>query len=545
MGKFTESKTKVLKPTTVNDMGTLAYELNPKEELVATILTTFVQKSYYESENDIMNRLKKVIKDVDPKFAAKVALYTRREANMRSSSHVIAGELTRYISGQPWATDFYKRICVRPDDMAEILAYYMKVVRKGKAKKKLLNSMKKGFKAKLESMDPYLIDKYKMNSRDISLIDLVNLMHPKSTQSNAEAYKRLMEGKSLEGLYSTKILDREKSKAGQTANTGTEKQIAKEEAIRDTLSSNEMKNPVMNTLRNLVSVIDNTPDQVDIVCEILTNPAKIMNSRLLPFRFASAYAEVEKIKEYSSGSIVKFEKGSKDEHVAKVLDALEQAMNISCHNIPKLPGNTAILIDHSGSMRGDSGGHSKVSMFSKTTSSVIANLFGSMLMQTQDNVFMGLFGDKLIRVDNLNREKGILATAKSTHEIGGDCGGSSEQGIYTFFKDVVKNKIPITNVIIFSDMVLGENVSWYGRGTEGGYLTRSGSFGRLFKDFRKVNPNANVISVDIRQTKGTSVFSKSMGVTQVAGWSDKMFDFIGGATRGYADIIKEIEAIKL
>jgi hypothetical protein len=42
-----------------------------------------------------------------------------------------------------------------------------------------------------------------MNKKNISLVDLVNLMHPTPTQTNAEAYKRLMKGESLDGLYST------------------------------------------------------------------------------------------------------------------------------------------------------------------------------------------------------------------------------------------------------------------------------------------------------------------------------------------------------
>ncbi len=40
-------------------MGEKAYKLNAKEELVATCLTTFLQGSYYESENEIVNHIKK------------------------------------------------------------------------------------------------------------------------------------------------------------------------------------------------------------------------------------------------------------------------------------------------------------------------------------------------------------------------------------------------------------------------------------------------------------------------------------------------------
>lgn len=538
MGKYTTStRPKALKPTKVNDMGSLAYELNPKEELVATVLTTFVQKSYYETENEILKRIQSRVKDVDPLFAAKTAIYTRREANMRSSSHVIAGELTKYVSGKPWAARFYERIIVRPDDMAEILAYYLTVVRKGKGKMKIPNSMKKGFKAKLEKLDPYQIDKYKMLGRTPSLIDLVNLFHPKPTQVNKEAYKRLIAGESLDGLYTTKILEKEKSKAGQSG----DKEAVKE-AITDTLVSNDMDNPVMNILRNLKSIIESSPEQVDLACKILIAPGKISNSRLLPFRFAAAYTEVEKLAKLPSGSVVKFEKGTdKASLVNKVLDALEQAINISCMNIPKLPGTTAILIDHSGSVRGDAGGSSKVSAFSKVTTAMIGNLFGSMLMQSQDNVFMGLFGDRLIRYDKIDRSKGILATAQDTYKLGASCGGGTEAGIYEFFEDVVKHNIPVNNIIIFSDQVIGDRNNWYGRTSS----TGSGRFNDLFKKFRAQNPRATVLSVDIRQTKGTTVFNKQLGVTQVAGWSEKIFDVLGAESKGYAEIIKKIEAIEI
>ncbi|MCK5316351.1 MAG: hypothetical protein KAJ55_00475, partial [Anaerolineales bacterium] len=80
-------------------MGSAAYKLDPKEELVATVLTTFVQKSYYEKEKEIMKRIRKSAEACDPLFVAKTALYTRGPANMRSSSHVLAAELAPRITG--------------------------------------------------------------------------------------------------------------------------------------------------------------------------------------------------------------------------------------------------------------------------------------------------------------------------------------------------------------------------------------------------------------------------------------------------------------
>jgi len=51
--------------------------------------------------------------------------------------------------------------------------------------------------------------------------------------------------------------------------------------------------------------------------------------------------------------------------------------------------------------------------------------------------------------------------------------------------------------------------------------------------------------VDIKQTAGTSVFDKALGVTQVSGWSDKVFTVLQSMGKGYKDIIAQIEKIKL
>lgn len=553
MSKFNKDTAPVT-PTAVNKMGEKAYVLDPKEEFVATILTTFLQPSYYEKEKETVARIKTAMSKVDPLFAAKAALYARDDANMRSVTHLIAGELPSRIVGQHWAKRFYRKIAVRPDDMAEIVAYYYNVIRGGKGHMTLPNSMKKGFREKLASMDPYLIDKYKMERKQFSLSALVKLLHPTPTQINAEAYKRLLEGKSLAGLYTSKILEKEMSKTGGKDKTVAQVNAAKEEAISSVIG-NVKGMPIFNLIRNLRNIILYAPGQVDEACRQLVIEDKILKSRLLPFRFLSAYEEINKMTAptTSTRSAVMFEDEIATRQVTaaelpvlktKVMTALEKAMEISCSNIPKLEGRTAILIDHSGSMRGDDGGGSLVSAFSKTSSSMIANLFGVMVGMGQDNVYIGLFGDTLLGC-TIDRKNGILKNAMDIHRLGAKVGGGTEQGVYEFFNECIKGRVHVDNVIIFSDCVIGNKNAWYGRGVVEGYKTGQGNFQEVFKDFRKVNPTCNVVSVDIRQVGGTSVFDKSLNVTQVAGWSTMIFDHIGAGTRGYKDLIAEIEAIEI
>lgn len=534
MGKYNKTKEKRV-PKAVNQMGERAYVLDPKEELLATTLTTFLTKSYYESESDIVNRIKVAASKVSPEFVAKLSLYLRKDANMRSVTHLLAGELAPRLSGKEYASRFYKNVCQRPDDMSEILAYYF-----SKGNEKLSSAMKRGFKNKLESMDPFLIDKYKMSKRQISLVDLVNLTHPKPTQLNAKAYKALINGESLEGLYESKILQKELSKAGKVARTQkTDVKEAKKEAISSVID-NVKGMPIMTLLMNLRNIIEIAPDKLDDALKQLTNRNKILNSRLLPFRFVSAYTEIEKLKVTTSRGSISFE--SDVNLVSKTLKAIEKALEYSVENIPALEGKTAVLVDHSGSVRGDMGGSSKVSAFSKVTSAMIGNLFGSMLAYSQRDVYVGLFGDKLIQVP-MERNIGLLEHNKKSFDKGERCGGGTENGLYEFLHEAIKNKTRVDNLVIFSDMVIGSG--GIGGWDHSSNTSKYGTFQTLFKRFKTVNPQCNTVCVNISQTKGTTVFDKSLNVTQIAGWSDKIFNQIESNTKGYSGIIKEIEAIKL
>lgn len=559
MAKFNEKKT-VKQPESVNFMGEKAFLLKPKEEFVSSIMTTFLSKegSYYESSNEEVKRILSLLEKIDPLFACKAAIYARENGNMRSISHLLGAALANYISGQVYAKRFYNKLIVRPDDMSEIVSAYANLNGMGlNDLKKIPNSIKKGFKEALERLDAYQIDKYKMQNREVSLIDLVRLFHPKGNQKNAEAYKRLVNGESLADLYESKVLEKEMTKAGQTTKDATqeEKIEAKREAITAVLD-NVKGMPVMNLLRNLRNILLYAPDKVNDACEQLTIEKKILNSRLLPFRFATAYAEIEKVMyadtETKPTTSIVFESEESKQQVSEskfnelkknLLDAIEGAIEIACQNIPVLDGNCAILVDDSGSMRGDAGGHSRVSAFSKTNSSMIAHLFASMMAWRQHDVYVGLFGERLIQVP-YKRDVKLLDFNKQSYEIGERCGGATEAGIYDFIRQVVKEKKKIDNIIVFSDCQIGRYsgfTAWYGNNSS----DRGKHFHELFKEFRKINPNANFIVVNIRQSGGTSVFDKSQRILNIAGWSDKIFDTIKSQCRGWDSIIKEIESIEI
>ena len=116
MAKFNLTKTPA-KPNTVNLAGGNAYSQSAELELASILLTSFASDQFYRSADDTFKRLKELIPQCDKKFVAQAAIYARTEFGMRSITHVLGSEVAKYLSGEPWAKNFYERLIYRPDDM--------------------------------------------------------------------------------------------------------------------------------------------------------------------------------------------------------------------------------------------------------------------------------------------------------------------------------------------------------------------------------------------------------------------------------------------
>lgn len=551
MSKFNE--TKVGAPMEKNFMGEDAYVLPDKEALTSMVMTTFLTDAYYVSENQLTQNIVELAQKCGSEFTAKLALYARTKGNLRSISHLLAAIVCRDSTHPTWLKSFYEHIVLRPDDISEILSCYAMMNATDGKIRKVPNAMKKGFGTVLSNLSPYQIDKYKMNGKSLSLVDIVNLLHPTPTDKNREAYRRLMHGESLDGTYDSKILEKEMAATGQNASNEQELVLAKHDAIKAVL---EKGMPIMNLLRNLRNIMLYAPDLIDEAIKQLIDHDKVVNSRLLPFRFMSAYDAVNKLSvdDYANGdgtdTKIKFESDEAKSNMtaselselkSKVSKALEDAMAIACENVPDLEGNCAVLIDHSGSVRGDAWASSGVSPWSSVNTAHIGNLFGSIVAFKQKDVYIGMFGDKLI-APSMDRNMGLLEFNKKTYDEGAACGGATENGLYEFLKNVIAEEKHIDNFIVFSDMEIGD-------GGDGGWdytSTARVKFKDLFKEFRKINPNCLTVCCNIRGQSGTSVFNPNLKILNVSGWSNNIFDIISMYKVGnLKSMVEDIEKMTL
>ncbi len=515
MSRFNVTKEAVKKTT--NHVGAQALKQEPELELISLLLTSFADDSYYSKQGNTFNHLNELLGKVDPLFAAKAAVYARTKFGMRSITHVMASELAKYINGKEWAKDFYNAIVHRPDDMLEIFSYH--ATKNGKE----TNAMRKGFSKAFGKFTPYELAKYRGESKAFKLVDIVRLVHPKATEKNGNAINDLMKGT----LKSEGTWESELTKAGQKSDKEEEVNEFKKEAWSNLIKTGKIG--IFAVLRNLRNIYQQAPEMMDAALDILTDIKRIKKSLILPFRYLTAYAEIEKI------TVEKkvFEKDQPD--TQKILAVIEKAIMLSIDNLPVFQGKTVILSDNSGSMRGDGGGHSLVSKMSNTKTADIANLFALMYWIKADNTLMGLFGDRLVYPD-VNRAKGLFDNFKIVDEAGKSCGASTERGIFDMFERMVSEKIIADTIVIFSDCQIGKGCNWYDSGVNTG-----DTFMKLFSEYKKINPTFKCYSVDLKGY-GTTVFDGS--VIKISGWSEKIFDIMKFAEQDKNALVNEIKKIE-
>ena len=346
------------KENTTNRQGYKAYSLDDELRLLSMLNTLKLEPQFYRSENQTMRELRDLIERIalkDPYFVAQAIVYSRCVGEgMRSINHLAAALLAPFISGEEYAKRFYglwdkknqRGGCIfRVDDMSEIKDVYSAL-----NKSTLSNSMKKGFKKVLETLDTYQLAKYKD-----TVIDIANLVHPKSslstamiTTSNGEKMRTL--DALMQGItVSADTWEVAQSEAGQeVAKAVKEGKLSAEKAaevLKEAKNDNwetlllDGKLPILAALRNLRNMLKSPRTSViEAVCALVSDAKKIREGKVMPYQIDYAY------------EVVKMEFGSTYEG-RTVMQALHTGYEYSVPNLAEaLPGKTCVMVDCSGSM---------------------------------------------------------------------------------------------------------------------------------------------------------------------------------------------------
>lgn len=426
------------------------------------------------------NMLEKAIDDAldyDAEATLIEAVSLRNEDNIRTTPQVILVRAANHanVKGTGLLSKYADRILRRGDEPAVCLAYQL-----SKFGKPVPNSLKKVLAAKLESMDEYSMSKYRMESRKVKTVDVVNVAHPKHT----DAIGKLING-------TLKLADNDSTW----------------EAMRSSGKSWEECIPVMGhmaLLRNLRNFHQNGVHLGMYLDKLVEGVSK---GKQLPFRYYTAYRELSQ----AGGN-------------PQVLDALELCLENSYLTIPKFSGKMMCLSDNSGSAHG-----AFTSDFGSVTVSDIANLTAVIAAKNSDEGYVGVFGDGL-KVIPVRKRQSTFDLHKEANSAGQRIGHGTENGIWLFWDKAIRNTEHYDNVFVFSDMQAGHGGLYGLNPTEYGKYRWSGSRNidvpMLINEYRRtVNKNINVFLVQVAGYQDIIVPEFYERTYILGGWSGNVLAF--------------------
>lgn len=414
----------------------------------------------------------------DPAATLEWAGVLRNQEHMRVTPQVILVRAanTVAIKGTGLVRKFAPEIIKRADEPSTGLAYQLAVYGKP-----VPNALKKAWADALESFDDYALAKYRMESRQVKAVDVVNMVHPSSAAVN-----RLMRG---ELNQTDRTWEAIISKRGSTKEAWI--------AALDVMGH-------MALLRNLRNLIEKDVPQELYLNKLLDG---VKYGKQFPFRYYSAFRAVQQIASPA------------------LLDTVEQAMLLSLDNLPTFRGRVMSLTDNSGSAT-----HTTTSSMGAMAMSTIGNLTGVITGMQSDEGYVGVFGDRLA-VMPVRKRSSIFDTLKEADRLGDGIGGGTENGIWLFWDKAIKEKEHWDTVFVYSDMQAGHG-GLYGTQPQM-YASYQWFRDRRYIDIPKlintyrnqVNPEVNVFLVQIAGYQDTIIPEFYNKTYLLGGWSDSLLRF--------------------
>jgi hypothetical protein len=423
--------------------------------------------------------------DVEATLAFAVEL--RNVGNIRTTPQVILVRAAMHpsVKGTNLIAKHAPNIIRRADEPSVGLAYFIWRYGADGKRGKIPSRLKRAWQRALEGFDEYSLSKYRMESRAVKTVDVVNLVHPKS-----DVIDKLVKG--------------ELKTTGETWEAVISEKGSNAEAWREILP----KMGHMALLRNLRNLLKVGLEPKEFISKLIEGAPK---GRQLPFRYYSAYRAVEK------------------DAPAAVLDGIEECLLDSIGNLPQFEGRTMSLCDNSGSAHG-----AFTSSLGTMTVASIGNLTGVLTGMASEDGHVGIFGDRL-KTFATRKRSSVIDQLKKADKIGQGIGGGTEHGIWLFWDKAIKEQEHWDHVFVYSDMQAGHG-GLFGKSVPRNAIfePKGGSYidvPKLISRYRReVNPDVLVFLVQTAGYQDTIVPEFYDKTYILGGWSQSVIQFAGEMT---------------
>ncbi|MFA4987873.1 MAG: TROVE domain-containing protein, partial [Candidatus Brocadiia bacterium] len=401
---------------------------------------------------DIINTAWAILSGKNPKDLFVIAHWLRQEMNIRLTPQVLLVLASRHPAGQPFVREYAPKIVSRPDEVKTCILLHRFFF----GHKVLKNCLSAGLADVISKVGERGLLKYEGSQypswKDVLMVVKRHKDFPlPKAQDEYFRYGRISE----EGTpiaYKRKLLT-ECDSFGVKAKKLVKESLANWEVVLSQFGHDkDSKSAVweylireglvgyMALMRNLCNLLkaDISDDVVKLVVEKLSNRNEVLKSRQLPFRFASAYAMVSQAEGNS-------------QKTRKFLDAIEDALDISCDNVMEIPGSTAIFVDNSGSMDNFVSEKSKVSC--KMAGNVLAGMFAK---RSKGDVWVCAFGNDVAEV-RITKRSTVMSISKNLSTA--DTKGWSTNA-YRCPQWLIEKGIKPDRVVLISDMQCWDSRGW-------------------------------------------------------------------------------------
>ncbi|PMW98556.1 RNA-binding protein [Pseudomonas sp. FW215-R2] len=494
---------------TVNASGAAAYAYTPKHQLAQLAVTGCLNQTFYATAENQLDQVLKLVAELDSRFVASAAIYARQKGHMKDMPALLLAALTAQRS--VLVPEVFGGIV----DSGKMLRNFVQILRSGATGRKSLGSQPKRLVQNwLNSATERQLLQASIGNQP-SLADVVKMVHPKPSEAWREAFFAWLIGKPVD-VQALPELTRDLL-AFRSGASDQVPEVPFQLLGNETLSKEQWAAQARNMGWQGLRINLNTlarhgafevPGCTEYVAARLADPEAVARARVYPYQLLTAYRMIG------------------DDVPAPIREALQDALELSLTNVPKIEGAVVVCPDVSGSMGSPLTGYRQGATTAVRCIDVAA-LIAAAVLRKQPAARVMPFEVDVVDI-TLNPRDSVISNAEKLAGIfgGGTCCSAP-------LKKLADSKAKVDTLIMVSD-----NESWIDARRRGASETML-----QWERIKRLNPQARLICIDLQPGWATPAADRD-DILNVGGFSDAVFDVIEQFTAGRYGAQHWVEAIE-
>lgn len=494
---------------TLNASGASAYAYTPKHQLAQLAVTGCLNQTFYASAESQLDQVLKLVAELDSRFVAKAAVYARHKGHMKDMPALLLAALTANRS--TLVPEVFEQVI----DSGKMLRNYVQILRSGATGRKSLGSQPKRLVQNwLNGATERQLLQASIGNQP-SLADVVKMVHPKPAEAWREAFFAWLIGKPVD-VQALPELTRDllafRSGASREVPAVPFQLLGNEILSKEQWAAQACNMGWQGLRINLNTLARHgafeVPGCVDYVAARLADPQEVAKARVYPYQLLAAYRMVG------------------DNVPPQIREALQDALELSLANVPKLEGAVVVCPDVSGSMGSPATGYRQGATTAVRCIDVAA-LVAAAVLRKQPAARVMPFEVKVVDIKLNPRDSVISNAEKLAAAFGGGTNCSAP------LKKLADSKARVDTLILVSD-----NESWIDTRRRGASETML-----QWERIKRINPQARLVCIDIQPGYATQAADRD-DILNVGGFSDAVFDVVEQFTSGRYGAQHWVEAIE-